>query len=85
MPPAEEAVTDIAGGVSHEHLTIKMSALAPTTRQKEILLHEVLHAIFNTTSDRRKRWEEEDVVEMLDAPLLQILRENSAFVEWLTE
>lgn len=70
------------GETSHRDLTIDVDEDCPEPRRKEVLLHEVLHCIFNEWNiDPRDG--EEKVVSAMALGLVAVLRDNPKFLRWL--
>ena len=68
-----------------DQLLIRLDADRPTTAVAETLLHETLHCIWSATALRGHAAEEheEAVVTGLAPLLLEVLRRNPPFVEYL--
>lgn len=89
---SKEAVGDIldtdepAGGASSMdscRMAVEPLPQAPIL-ERSILLHELLHSVWGTTGlDGIGCEHEEQVVTLLAMPLLAVLRENPAVVEYL--
>lgn len=86
------------GGETHaanQRIFIRLehpSGVCNETSLKEVLLHEILHAIFHTANlgygviNLMKRSElEETIVGGMSGPLMAVMRDNPTFTRWLTE
>jgi hypothetical protein len=78
---------DASGRCDFDQLKILVNGRLAEGAQQEILLHEVLHAIFNATGYDVWIGEEatEDAILRLSPVLLEVLRRNPALVDYLTE
>ncbi len=76
---------DNRGSTDKDELLIALDARLPASRQRETLLHEVLHAAWGSTSLRSTgaHEHEEVVVDALAPVLLDALRRNPALVAFL--
>ncbi len=74
-----------AVGASHsDQLRIVIDDRLPEPRQRDVLIHEVLHAIWSFTGIRNAdELNEELVIDALSAPWLYVLRVNPDFTEYL--
>jgi hypothetical protein len=72
-----------------EHLRIYLADSLAPTREREVLLHEAFHAVWQGTSLRTEEsglgGYEEQVISALAPVLLDLLRDNPEFVAYLTE
>lgn len=76
---------DIPGGIcSQRFQTIAIEPLPEAANmEREIMLHEVLHACLNSTSLQMTYKQEELFVQILSPRLLSTLRDNPRLVEYL--
>jgi len=66
---------DVLGEVSYVHSVIKISDRTSEDRQKQTLIHEMLHAIF-FEAGLMELYDNEDVVNRVSTVLHQVLRDN---------
>lgn len=75
------------GETNRNHNTITLSNDQCPTNQASTLIHEILHAIFNSTPARHTAgWSdstEEYIVESLETGLLELFTRNPEAVAWL--
>lgn len=71
------------GKIDHGKLTILVDETTHRTKQRAVLLHEVLHGCWEITVPQGEKFTEEQAVSMLAAPLLDTLRRNPALVAFL--
>lgn len=77
--------TDLPGGIcSQRHMTIAVEPLpdAPVL-EREVMLHELLHACLMATSIDWPEKREEAFVQAMSPVLLKALRDNPALVRYL--
>lgn len=69
-----------------DHQTIAISTKQSEDQIADTYLHEALHAIFSLTTLHRdmKLKREEDIIKRMTPALLQVLRDNPRFVEFVT-
>lgn len=73
------------GQTDHFRLRIDIDEGLPITQERITVLHETLHAVFDFTgvADRLGKKKAEDVINSVDAALLDVFRRNPALVEYL--
>ncbi len=76
MTDAEQRVGNIVGQLRFTSEQILVWPKASAAEQARILLHEILHGVFEFSGDRRPRWDEESVISLLDGPLTMVLKDN---------
>ena len=77
----DEADEEGVDGLCQHHLQrIRVREELPPSQQAGVLLHEVLHALWNVYAIPRRGLTEEEVVARLEAPLLMLLRDNRHLV-----
>ena len=54
-------------------------------KKATVLLHEVLHCLWEHQGMNQGAWTEERVVDTLAKGLAMVIRDNPGFVEWLAE
>ena len=65
-----------------EHMIRVEKEFPSGSRAAEVVLHEVIHAVFSNGCINPKHGEEH-IVSMLGLGLIQIIRDNPGFVKWL--
>ena len=77
---------DKTGMLDTDTRTVVVDGTISEQSQQEVLLHELLHAIIDTTAIRgQEKDEEEKLVAALSPPLLQLLRSNPTLVGFLLD
>lgn len=85
--PDMYALTGAAGATGVDEQAIRIAPSLAHATKRQVLLHEVGHAVWNqtlldrTVSDRQ----EENVLWAFIPILFQVFRDNPKFVEWLME
>lgn len=81
---ADDGVKAAVGACNADKLEIVIDERLPEPRQRDVLIHEVLHAMWAFSGIRNAdELTEEFVVDALSADLLYVLRVNPDFVEYL--
>ena len=80
----EEADTERCSGWYRDNIIKVQESLDPP-EQARILIHEILHAVFESFNIRRKRYNEELICKTLDKPLAQVLRDNPHLLKILND
>ena len=75
----------LLGQCDHKALAIMLSPDQAPLALKSTLLHEVLHAVINTAGFEITDEDEERLVSVLEAPLLQLVRDNPDLIAWLSD
>lgn len=79
---------DLVGHADHATLTIAMRPGLVPGAEREVLLHEILHACSNAAGQPLECMSheeaEENAVRVLAPPLLGVLRDNPAVIAYLT-
>lgn len=66
--------------------TIHIKRDLPEDKTLRVLMHEVTHALINETPlCDRKRFNEEEVADIVGFHVVDMLKDNPALVKWLTE
>jgi hypothetical protein len=76
---------DLLGHFSSQRLEILVDPAQAKSQERDTLLHELLHAIFDT-SGLAHSWQnadEEDAIRRISPLLLDVLRSNPKLVEYL--
>lgn len=81
----KENDADLIGHHSPSTLTISMQPGLVAGAQREVMLHEVMHACFNAVGQPLKDDDEEDAVRALACGLLAVLRDNPPLVAYLLD
>lgn len=66
----------LEGDTHNSSKTIQIARRLPTGYAWAVLLHEVMHAILQQTQGKDLGEAEEQFIEALDEPLMQVLRDN---------
>lgn len=74
---------DLIGHHNPGTLTVSMAPGLVVGAQREVLLHELLHACFNAAGQPVSDGSEEDAVRTLAPTVLALLRDNPAVVTYL--
>lgn len=82
---AKDGQPDLAGRYDEATLSITLDGTHVVGYQREVLLHETLHAVFAVTGLEHDHDEmaEEKLIRRLCPTLLELLRRNPGLVAWL--
>ena len=80
-----EEMPDSLGSCEFDDLQIWIRKRLRTSKAKEILLHEVLHACTHPTMNCSGDHSDEDFVAAVAPVLLEVMLENPKLVEYLTK
>ena len=73
------------GECDNTTLQIKIKQRLKRSKAKEILLHEILHAVTLQCLDGGKKLDDEDFITATSPVLLQVLQDNPELLEYLTQ
>lgn len=79
------AERDLVGQCDHAILQITVDPDLANGAQKDTLLHEVLHAVYNVVGAEGQKLAEEETIVRLTPTLLDTLQRNPGLVAYLTE
>lgn len=84
LSTTNDGVSKAVGATNSDMLEIIVDERLPESRQRDVLIHEVFHAIWSFAALRNaEEMTEELVIDSLTAPWLYVLRVNPDFVDYL--
>jgi hypothetical protein len=80
-----EQSTDLLGHTNHRNLRIMIDPDQAPSQQRDTMLHEALHAVFEVAAVQFSSEKEESCIRSLTPALLDLLRRNPKLVRFLLD
>lgn len=84
--PINDNGESVWGLCDHKKYCIKIDKNLPNERQREVFIHEILHAVFEFfASNSKKKFSEEEVCEFMGKGFPMLLKDNPKLRTYLLE